>query len=158
MSDKPVVQGELVFNNLITPDAKFNPDKPSYSIVITIKDDEHIKMLEGLGVKLRDYTNDQGVTVKQRTFKSYKPLREADVIDASGTPADMDIPRGSIVRVQFDPWDKLEQRIIDQYGVSTYLQRICVLEEAERKSSYSSDLIPDQPPQQVEEEAADIPF
>ena len=36
MNDKPVVQGELVFNNLITPDTKFNPDKPTYSVVIAI--------------------------------------------------------------------------------------------------------------------------
>lgn len=158
MSDNPVVEGELVFNNLITPDTKFNPEKPTYSIVISIKDDAEIKKLEGLGIKLKDYTNDQGVTVKQRTFKSYKPLRKEDVIDKAGMPTDMDIPRGSVVRVQFDPWDKLEQRILDQYGVSTFLQRICVREEAERKSSYSSDLIPDQPPQQAEEEAADIPF
>jgi len=157
MSDNPVVEGELVFNNLITPDTKFNPEKPTYSIVISIKDDAEIKKLEGLGIKLKDYTNDQGVTVKQRTFKSYKPLRKEDVIDKAGMPTDMDIPRGSTVRVQFDPWDKLEQRILDQYGVSTFLQRICVLEEAERKSSYSADLIPDQPPQQAEEEA-DIPF
>ena len=61
------------------------------------------------------------------------------------------------MRVQFDPWDALEQRILDQYGVSTFLQKICVLEEAERKSSYSADLIPDQPSQQAEQEA-DIPF
>ena len=157
MNDKPVVQGELVFNNLITPDTKFNPDKPTYSVVIAIKDDAEIKKLEDLGVKLKDYTNDKGVTVKQRTFKSFKPLRADDVIDLSGAATDMDIPRGSVVRVQFDPWDALEQRILDQYGVSTFLQKICVVEEAERKSSYSADLIPDQPSQQAEQEA-DIPF
>ena len=92
MNDKPVVQGELVFNNLITPDTKFNPDKPTYSVVIAIKDDAEIKKLEDLGVKLKDHTNDKGVTVKQRTFKSFKPLKADDVIDRSGAATDMDIP------------------------------------------------------------------
>lgn len=110
-----VVEGLANFSHTVEPDQYMGQTK--YSITLTLSEDD-ANTLASNGVKIKDYEGN-----KQRKFSS---KYQVSVIDADGEPYGKEIPYNSKVRVKFKygPAHPV-------HGVSTYLDAVRVLEEAE---------------------------
>jgi len=111
-----VLTGSVAFANLDEHEMYQGQSTGKYSVVLTL-DEANAAMLEGSGVKLRDYEGN-----KQRKFSSKFGI---DVVDLDGEPCKERITRGSLVRVQYTLGQ--EHPV---HGVSPYLDKIRVLELA----------------------------
>ena len=125
---------EVAFCHLITP-KKFSEDSvPKFEITVTMSDDK-AKELEDLGIKIKTY-NDK----KQRTFRSRYDVK---FIDADKKKQTDELTRGSKVTVLY----KLGVPFGD-FGNSTFLQEVHVIERAEPQAPVAKSDTPDD----------DIPF
>lgn len=111
------IEGICNFSNLTEHDVFNGQDTGQFSMTITMSEDDASE-LAALGVKIKDY---QGA--KQRKFKSKYDVR---TFDAEGNPYRGEVPYNSKVRLKY----KLGQPH-PVHGVSTYLEAVKVLEEAE---------------------------
>ena len=113
-----VIEGIVNFSNVTQHDVFNGQDTGAYSMTITMSDEDATE-LAAKGVKIREY---QGA--KQRKFKTqFDTLK---VLDAEGNRYKGEIPYNSLVRVKY----KLGKPH-PVHGVSTYMQAVKVLEEAE---------------------------
>jgi hypothetical protein len=128
MTDQ-TIEGAVAFSNLTEHDVYNGQSTGKYSMTITLNDSD-AESLSKQGIKIKEYDND-GEVLKQRKFSSKFDLR---VIDAENNPYRREVPRGSKVRLLF----KLGQEH-PVHGVSTYLNAVRVLEEAEEMSSEAVD-------------------
>lgn len=112
-----VMEGVVNFSNLTKTDTYMGQDTGKYNITMTM-DEEDANRLSSLGVKVKDY---QGA--KQRKFSSKFDIT---VLDAEGNPYRGEVPYNSKVRIKFKTGP--EHPV---HGVSTYLEAVKVLEEAE---------------------------
>ena len=112
-----VVEGIVNFSNITQHDVFNGQDPGPYSMTVTVDEDD-ASTLAASGVKIQDY---QGA--KQRKFKSKYNIR---TIDAEGNPYNGEVPYNSRVRLKYKLGDAHQV-----HGVSTYLEAIKVLEEAE---------------------------
>ena len=112
-----VVEGIVNFSNITQHDVFNGQDTGQYSMTVTLDEDD-ASTLVASGVKIKDY---QGA--KQRKFKSKYNIR---TIDAEGNPYNGEVPYNSRVRLKYKLGDAHPV-----HGVSTYLEAIKVLEEAE---------------------------
>lgn len=123
------IEGAVAFSNVTEHDVYNGQSTGKYSMTITM-DESDAEALSKQGVKIKEYDN-EGEILKQRKFSSKFDLR---VIDAEGQPYRREVPRNSRVRLLF----KLGQEH-PVHGVSTYLNAIRVLEEAEELVSEAVD-------------------
>jgi hypothetical protein len=123
------IEGAVAFSNVTEHDVYNGQSTGKYSMTITM-DESDADALSKQGVKIKEYDN-EGEILKQRKFSSKFDLR---VIDAEGQPYRREVPRNSKVRLLF----KLGQEH-PVHGVSTYLNAIRVLEEAEELVSEAVD-------------------
>lgn len=112
-----VIEGIVNFSNITTTDVFNGQDTGQYSMTITLAEDD-ASTLAASGVKIKDFKGS-----KQRKFKSKFNVR---TIDAEGNPYTGEVPYNSKVRLKFKLGDAHPV-----HGVSTYLEAIKVLEEAE---------------------------
>lgn len=119
------IEGIVNFSNLTKHDVFDGQDTGAFSMTITMSEDD-ASTLAAQGVKIKDY---QGK--KQRKFKSKYAIKR---FDAEGNPYNGEVPYNSKVRLKF----KLGQPH-PVHGVSTYLEAVKVLEEAEMTEGDSSD-------------------
>ena len=117
MTNSQVIEGIVNFSNLTEHDVYQGQDTGAYTMTITMSD-EDADQLSAAGVKIKDY---QGA--KQRKFKSKYDIR---VMDAEGEKYSGEVPYNSKVRLKY----KLGPAH-PVHGVSTYLEAVKVLEEAE---------------------------
>jgi hypothetical protein len=111
------VSGEVAFSNL-TEHEKFQGESTGkYSVVITV-DDDAAKKLEGQGIKLKNHEGKH-----QRAFKT---KYEFQYVDTEKAPQEGELGRGSKVKVAY----KLGEPY-GEYGVTTFLQGIQVIERVE---------------------------
>jgi hypothetical protein len=113
-----VVEGTIAFENLDTHEIYMGQSTGKYSVVLSL-DDTTADELAGAGVKLREYEG-----VKQRKFST---KYDVPVLDADGAPFSGKVTRGSKVRLL---WTEGAPHPV--HGVSTYLNKIKVLELAEQ--------------------------
>ena len=109
------VDGEVAFSNLTSKDRY-----GKFSIVVTL-DEEATKKLEGEGVKVKDYQGN-----KQRAFKT---TYDVQYVDADKKNQEGELERGSKVTIAY----KLGEPYAE-YGVTTYLQGIKVVERVSSAS------------------------
>ena len=112
-----IVEGKVAFSHITEHDSYMGQSTGKYSLTITM-DEDASQGLSDLGVRVKDYEG-QG----QRKFAS---KFDVEVLDAEGLPFAGEIPRGSTVRVLY----ALGQDH-PQWGVSTYLNKVKVLEAAD---------------------------
>ena len=120
-----VVEGICNFSNLTQHDIFNGQDTGAYSMTITMNEDD-ASSLAAQGVKIKDYEGN-----KQRKFKSKYNVK---TFDAEGNPYNGEVPYNSKVRLKY----KLGQPH-PVHGVSTYLEAVKVLEEAEILEGDSAD-------------------
>jgi len=113
-----VVEGTLAFENLDTHEMYQGQSTGKYSVVISV-DEDTASSLSGSGVKMREYEGKA-----QRKFAS---KYDVPVYDKEGMPFTGRIGRGSKVRLL---WQEGPPHPV--HGVSTYLNKIKVLEVAEQ--------------------------
>ena len=116
-----IVQGTAAFVNLTEHELYQGQSTGKYSLTVTL-DDGSISQLESQGVKMRQYSPDEGEPQFQLKFASKfnVPLYEANGDEFMGA-----ITRGSLVRVQYSLGD--EHPI---HGFTPYLDKVKVLELA----------------------------
>ena len=119
-----VVEGIVNFSNITKHDVYKGHDTGKFSITITVSEDDANQMASN-GVKIKDY---QGA--KQRHFRTQYNTFKA--FDAEGNPYRGEIPYNSRVRLKY----KLGPAH-PVHGVSTYLEAVKVLEEAEMAEGVS---------------------
>ena len=131
MNEYQVCRGEVVFCNLIEPDTRY---ETKYCLTITV-DEDSAKHLRDNGIKVSEYTNSEGKVYLQRTFKTSKkqPLTEAMCINRDNEPVSQDIPRGSKVAIKYSPWQPPDERIFKEFGCSTFIDMVCVIDRAQQK-------------------------
>ena len=112
-----VLEGVLNFSKLTEHDVYMGQDTGAYSVTVTMSE-EDANTLSAQGVKIKDYQGN-----KQRKFKS---KFDVAVLDAEGNKYSGEVPYNSKVRLKY----KLGKPH-PVHGVSTYLEAIKVLEEAE---------------------------
>jgi hypothetical protein len=119
-----VIEGIVNFSNVTQHDVYEGKDTGDYTVTITISEDD-ANQLSSKGVKIKDYKG-----AKQRKFKTqFDTLK---VLDAEGNRYKGEIPYNSLVRVKY----KLGKPH-PVHGVSTYMQAVKVLEEAEMAEGVS---------------------
>jgi hypothetical protein len=116
-----VLEGNVAFVNLDAHEMYQGQSTGKYSLVISLEGAEADELAER-GIKLRDYEG-----TKQRKFASKfdVPMFDAEGMDWRGR-----LTRGSKVRIQYQEGD--EHPV---HGVSTYLQKVKVLELAESEDT-----------------------
>ena len=120
-----VIEGIVNFSNVTKHDVFNGQDTGAYSMTITMSEDDATE-LSAQGVKIKDYQGN-----KQRKFKSKYDVR---TFDAEGNPYKGEVPYNSKVRLKY----KLGQPH-PVHGVSTYLEAVKVLEEAEMELGELAD-------------------
>ena len=125
MAATATIEGTVNFSNLTAHDVYNGQDTGAYSMTITL-DEADAAALAAQGVKIKDY---QGA--KQRKFKSKFEIKR---FDAEGNRYNGEVPYNSKVRLKY---------VLGQphpvHGVSTYLEAVKVLEEAEMTEGDDSD-------------------
>ena len=119
------VEGIVNFSNLTSHDVFNGQDTGQYSMTITMAEDDAAS-LSAMGVKIKDYQGN-----KQRKFKSKYDVK---TFDAEGNAYSGEIPYNSRVRLKY----KLGPAH-PVHGVSTYLEAVKVLEEAETAVGDAAD-------------------
>lgn len=116
-----VLEGNVAFANLDSHEMYQGQSTGKYSLVVSLEGAEADTLAER-GIKLRDYEG-----TKQRKFASKfdVPMYDAEGMDWRGR-----LTRGSKVRIQYQEGD--EHPV---HGVSTYLQKVKVLELAESEDT-----------------------
>ena len=125
MAATATIEGTVNFSNLTAHDVYNGQDTGAYSMTITLDEDD-AATLAAQGVKIKDY---QGA--KRRKFKSKFEFKR---FDAEGNRYNGEVPYNSKVRLKY---------VLGQphpvHGVSTYLEAVKVLEEAEMTEGDDSD-------------------
>ena len=116
-----VLEGNVAFANLDEHEVYQGQSTGKYSLVLSLEGAD-ADMLAERGVKLREYEG-----TKQRKFAS---KFDVPVFDAEGMDWRGRLTRGSKVRIQYQEGD--EHPV---HGVSTYLNKVKVLELAETEDS-----------------------
>ena len=119
------VEGIAVFSNLTETDVYKGQDTGNYTMTITMSEDD-ASTLAANGVKIKDYQGN-----KQRKFKSKYDIK---VFDADGNPYNGEVPYNSRVRLKYKMGPAHPV-----HGVSTYLEAVKVLEEAEMAVGDAAD-------------------
>ena len=119
------VEGIVNFSKLTEHDVYNGQDTGAYSMTITMSEDD-ASTLAANGIKIKDYQGN-----KQRKFKSKYDIK---VFDADGNPYNGEVPYNSTVRLKY----KLGPAH-PVHGVSTYLEAVKVLEEAEMAVGDAAD-------------------
>ena len=119
------VEGIVNFSNLTSHDVFNGQDTGQYSMTITMAEDDAAS-LSAMGVKIKDYQGN-----KQRKFKSKYDVK---TFDSEGNAYSGEIPYNSRVRLKY----KLGPAH-PVHGVSTYLEAVKVLEEAEMAVGDAAD-------------------
>lgn len=112
-----VIEGIVNFSNVTQHDVFNGQDTGAYSMTITMSDEDATE-LAAKGVKIKEY---QGA--KQRKFKSKYDVK---LFDAEGNPYRGEVPYNSKVRLKYKLGNPHPV-----HGVSTYLEAVKVLEEAD---------------------------
>ena len=133
------VQGEVAFSHLTKHESFSGESTGKYSVVITVDADE-AKKLEGQGIKLKDYDGK-----KQRAFKT---KFEFQYVDADKKPQESELGRGSKVVVAYKMGEPY-----GEYGVTTYLQGVKVMERVQAGGSADAFEV-----DESEIDNSDIPF
>jgi hypothetical protein len=119
------VEGIVNFSKLTEHDVYNGQDTGAYSLTITMSEDD-ASTLAANGVKIKDYQGN-----KQRKFKSKYDIK---VFDADGNPYNGEVPYNSTVRLKYKMGPAHPV-----HGVSTYLEAVKVLEEAEMAVGDAAD-------------------
>lgn len=119
------IEGVVNFSNLTAHDVFNGQSTGAYSMTVTLTE-EDAATLAAQGVKIKDYQGN-----KQRKFKSRYDVKR---FTADGMPYEGEVPYNSKVRLKF----KLGQAH-PVHGVSTYLEAVKVLEEAEIVAGDAAD-------------------
>ena len=119
------VEGIVNFSKLTEHDVYNGQDTGAYSMTITMSEDD-ASTLAANGIKIKDYQGN-----KQRKFKSKYDIK---VFDADGNPYSGEVPYNSTVRLKYKTGPAHPV-----HGVSTYLEAVKVLEEAEMAMGDAAD-------------------
>ena len=119
------VEGIVNFSKLTEHDVYNGQDTGAYSMTITMSEDD-ASTLAANGIKIKDYQGN-----KQRKFKSKYDIK---VFDADGNPYNGEVPYNSTVRLKYKMGPAHPV-----HGVSTYLEAVKVLEEAEMAVGDAAD-------------------
>ena len=119
------VEGIVNFSKLTEHDVYNGQDTGAYSMTITMSEDD-ASTLVASGIKIKDYQGN-----KQRKFKSKYDIK---VFDADGNPYNGEVPYNSTVRLKYKTGPAHPV-----HGVSTYLEAVKVLEEAEMAMGDAAD-------------------
>ena len=119
------VEGIVNFSKLTEHDVYNGQDTGAYSMTITMSEDD-ASTLAANGIKIKDYQGN-----KQRKFKSKYDIK---VFDADGNPYNGEVPYNSTVRLKYKTGPPHPV-----HGVSTYLEAVKVLEEAEMAVGDAAD-------------------
>ena len=112
-----VIEGTVNFSNVTQHDVFNGQDTGTFSITITMSDDD-AATLAAQGVKIKDYEG-----AKQRKFKSKYSI---SMYDAEGDRYNGEVPYNSRVRLKFKTGPAHPV-----HGTPVYLEAVKVLEEAE---------------------------
>lgn len=113
------IEGIVNFSNITQHDVYNGQSTGAYTLTITLSEDD-ASALEAKGVKIKDYQGN-----KQRKFKSKYTVKRWDI---DGMAYEGEVPYNSKVRIKysFGPAHPV-------HGVSTYLEEVKVLEEADNE-------------------------
>lgn len=117
-----VTRGTIAFSNLTAHDVYKGKSTGKYNVTVVLADGEAEK-LEDMGVRVKEYTKDDGTVLKQRKFATQYHV---PVLFQDDTVFNGEIPYGSEVRVAWTAGDS-----DPEYGLGTYLYKIRLVELAE---------------------------
>lgn len=123
MTQAKMVEGTVAFCNLKEHETYKGQSTGRYSLVVTL-DPESANQLEADGVKLKEY---EGRMQRKFASKFHVPI-----VDANDAPVDGEIPYGSTVRLLYKVGPSHPQ-----FGCSTYLDRVRVLQFADNEAESS---------------------
>jgi hypothetical protein len=124
MADQMVVEGNVAFAYLTEPDTYMGNDK--YSVTVSLSDESQ-EALKKMGVKLKEYTDKNGVTYIQREFKRKAKYDAPLCFDSEGNRIGADaIGWGDTVRLAVSIGEG------NALGRGTYLNKVKLLKKAER--------------------------
>ena len=131
MADQMVVEGNVAFAYLTEPDTYMGNDK--YSVTVSLSDESQ-EALKKMGVKLKEYTDKNGVTYIQREFKRQAKWDAPLVFDAEGNRIGNDaIGWGDTVRLAVSVGEG------NALGRGTYLNKVKLLKKAEKLEGDTAD-------------------
>tara|TARA_B100001093_G_scaffold226772_1_gene217316 strand:- start:226 stop:666 length:441 start_codon:yes stop_codon:yes gene_type:complete len=120
MTNRHVIEGDVAFCHLRTPDVYKGAPKDNYEITISISDRDAEK-LKAQGIKVRDYN---GTAQRHFTTRNKLKIYAPDLTEWEGD----EIPRGSRVKLIYGK-SKLPH---DDYGYSAYLNDVQILSAGAR--------------------------
>ncbi len=112
-----VIEGTVNFSNVTQHDVYNNQSTGTYSMTITLSEDD-ASTLSSQGVKIKDYEGN-----KQRKFKSKYDIL---MVDSEGNKYNGEVPYNSRVRLKYKTGPAHPV-----HGTPVYLEAVKVLEEAE---------------------------
>jgi len=113
---------------------KFNgEDTGKYTLTVAVSDAE-VKKLEKLGVKVREFQDEDGKSYKARKFSTQYKLNDEMIRTKGGDIIGTDFGRGSNVEVWWKAGEKHST-----HGVATYLTAIKVADDHEPGFKSSND-------------------
>ena len=131
MSDHLTVEGTVAFAYLVDPDQYMGNDK--YSVTLTLNPESQ-DVLKKMGVKLKEYTDKNGVTYIQREFKRQAKWDAPLVFDSEGNRISNDaIGWGDTVRLAVSVGEG------NALGRGTYLNKVKLLKKAEKVEGEGAD-------------------
>lgn len=131
MSDHLTVEGNVAFAYLVEPDTYMGNDK--YSVTLTLNPESQ-DVLKKMGVKLKEYTDKNGVTYIQREFKRQAKWDAPLVFDSEGNRISNDaIGWGDTVRLAVSVGEG------NALGRGTYLNKVKLLKKAEKVEGEGPD-------------------
>jgi len=131
---KPItVEGDVAFAYLKEPDVYQNDIKYSLTLSLTEESQEYLK---GVGVKLKEYIDKNGVKHMQREFKRKVDFGIPPIFDSNAKSIDAgDIAYGDTVRVAITLGEG------NSLGRGTYIDAVKLLKKAERSEQAASSKV-----------------
>jgi hypothetical protein len=131
---KPItVEGNVAFAYLKEPDVYQGNSKYSVTLSLTEESQEYLK---GLGVKLKEYTDKNGVKHIQREFKRKADFGIPPIFDSNAQSIDAgDIGYGDTVRLAISVGEG------NALGRGTYMDAVKLLKKAERSEEAAQSMV-----------------
>jgi|TARA_Y100000289_G_C3904089_1_gene140885 hypothetical protein len=120
MTNRHVIEGDVAFCHLRTPDVYKGAPKDNYEITVSISDEDSEK-LKAQGVKVKDYN---GTAQRHFTTKEKLTIFSPDMTVWDGD----EIARGSRVKLVY----QLSKEPYDNYGYSAYVSDIQIIRAGAR--------------------------
>jgi len=130
----PVVQGKAFWSFVTTPNTRY---EPTYSVNLLV-DEETAKQFRAEGFKVKDQDEGPAIIFKRKVTNSKGMVLQAPKLyDRAKKEIDVAVGNGSLVRVQYKPWESKRNGVVYK-GLD--LQAVQVLDLVEYNAPDGAEL------------------